>query len=818
MPFDGAGICTPQCAARWSLELNIRNRKKKRYIPAAYQFRAIPGIKGELFVTDFYEFAREHNHWIIKDIWGKYWDLRKTKIDCILTKSQFKFCDLYKSYSQWREEFERELYGYKRTFNISSYSEDVCDLKRETLISYQPLQTLFFTQEEIENVTARGYEIYWNISKDIDGFIKYRGIIIGEEDETGQIIVNESVSSYFQALLYDKTLCNDPYIKSKIADDIQRFKNNLLAGKCIVDGNYQTLTIDVYAFMEYIFRLPVNGLLRRGQVYSNYWNTENKKINEIDITRAPHIAMEHRIGYLRSSDKMSKWYKYQTTGIITSIHDTYLLAIGGADADGDHVCTTSNATIINAAKRELEAGHGRTIYFNKLNFEKDRSCYINDTSALMEVNLDSFKNSIGRVINDISKLWSMKLTDNIRDAIKICSCIGALVIDFAKTGETAEIPEEIKKLYRFVNKPHFMRYLSKNLKKSAQEINAISKARSLGKSEDYIDAIRSFEKSQSNMNRICFHAEHELAAFDCTVFPEDKEFNYKNLLMDKSDFPINRKVRNILVERQGIYEDIGIEFSMEKSIGLEVQKDYMARYRALYSNTRWELLCAYPDINRLLDTVIKLYYTDKRLLRKSKDILWNAFGGELVKRCKGDFSTDSPDIYKIKGQKIRSEKILKKQVIEKQKVKKGTIKSLERDDVAENKIRISFDDRKWINETVDNMTDIKELHKTDLKRFMATLLMISEKLGIDYVPKYYNAPNDITDLSLSKIAGIDRRKVKDFPLYLEKHGLVENNVDKKAVMEIYLHFDTVKSNNGEMWIDDTNYSRAGSKIRDYFRK
>ena len=29
-PFDGAGLVTPQCAAKWALELNIRNKKGKR--------------------------------------------------------------------------------------------------------------------------------------------------------------------------------------------------------------------------------------------------------------------------------------------------------------------------------------------------------------------------------------------------------------------------------------------------------------------------------------------------------------------------------------------------------------------------------------------------------------------------------------------------------------------------------------------------------------------------------------------------------------------------------------------------------------------
>lgn len=181
-PFDGAGLVTPQCAAKWSLELNIRNKTGKRYIPAAFQFRAIPGIKGELFVIDIYGFMKEYNVKYIKDIWGRVWDLSKDKIDCILTKSQFKFYDLYESYEHWKTEFEKKLYGYKRTFNICSYAEYPDDLKKMTMLSYQPLQTIKFTDEEIKKLTQYGIDLFWRICTDVNEFIKYRGLLSEDND------------------------------------------------------------------------------------------------------------------------------------------------------------------------------------------------------------------------------------------------------------------------------------------------------------------------------------------------------------------------------------------------------------------------------------------------------------------------------------------------------------------------------------------------------------------------------------------------------------------------------------------------------------
>lgn len=555
-PFDGAGLVTPQCAARWSIELNIRNKKGKRYIPAAFQFRAIPGIKGELFVANIYEFMKEYNVRYIRDIWGRKWDLKKDKIDCILTKSQFKFYDLYNSYDHWKKEFEKELFGYKRTFNISSYAEHPDDLKDMTMLSYQPLQTVQFTDKEIRKLTKYEIELLNRISTDINEFIKYRGMLSEDIDIDEQR--DNALPDYYKALAKCPELFNDKYIYGKVEEDIKKFRNNLLAGKIIVQGNYQTLTPDIVGLMQYAFDMPVNGLLRKGQIYSSYWTS--KGCEQVDIIRNPHVNMEHRIGYLRTSDKMEKWYQYQTTGIITSMYDTYLLALGGADTDGDHVVCSPNQDIINAVKRELKAKHGRTVVFKPCEQKKiDRSVRVNDTVALMKVNKDSFANDIGNVINKISKLWAMDLTDDIRDAIKICSCIGSLVIDFAKTGEKAEIPKNIKDKLIGIKKPYFMRYLPQNLSIATQEENAIHKAVVNGENKDTIGRLYRFGSIHDggNMNAICKYMELEVNGIGNYNIQMNKEFDFCMLMSGSYNVPrINRDVKKLIYNMQEVYQYI----------------------------------------------------------------------------------------------------------------------------------------------------------------------------------------------------------------------------------------------------------------------
>ena len=149
LPFDGAGLVTPECAERWAEELDCRSKRTgRRYIPSCFQFRCLPALKGEAFVFDLRAFAREKGVSKIVDLGGKAWDIFTDQIDMVVTKSQFKFWNLYLDVEgkfdcqKWKSAFEEEVHGYKRTFNIAKYADAPEDIRNTSLLSYQPLQTL----------------------------------------------------------------------------------------------------------------------------------------------------------------------------------------------------------------------------------------------------------------------------------------------------------------------------------------------------------------------------------------------------------------------------------------------------------------------------------------------------------------------------------------------------------------------------------------------------------------------------------------------------------------------------------------------------
>ena len=389
--FDGAGIVTVNMAEKWRKELNLD------YIPASFQFRCIPCLKGKLYTMPIEEFAKTYNVSKIIDINGKEWDLFGDKIDCILTKSQFKFYDLYTSVEKWREEFDKETYGYKRKFNISEYDVAFSQLEDTTVMAYQPLQTLSFSKNSIERLCNPTVNSYVVACKSVEGFLKYRGIC--SEDDKGNDIEWSEYPSYYQAMYYNHSLFNDEFIKKKIKQDLKSAKERAYVGKITVKGNYQTLTPDLYALMQHIFGLPVTGLLKYNQIYSNYWNHHLKGTPYVDIIRSPHIAQEHSPVKVVTSGAMEKWFAYQKTGIIVAVFgNTIALKLNSADFDGDHVLTVDNPIICEAAMKQFS----NTIYHEKTEYpyigkKKSNKVIVSDLKRIIDCDYKGYKNNkIGR--------------------------------------------------------------------------------------------------------------------------------------------------------------------------------------------------------------------------------------------------------------------------------------------------------------------------------------------------------------------------------------------------------------------------------------
>lgn len=772
--FDGAGLVTVEKAGQWSKELNLD------YIPASFQFRCIPCLKGKLYTMPVTEFANTIGSSTIIDIKGKKWDLFNDKIDCILTKSQFKFHDLYDSIEDWKKCFEEEIHGYKRTFNISSYDEDFSELKKSTVMAYQPLQTSQFSDNEIAELCNPTVESYVEACSSVEGFLKYRGINTEQND-----IDWKKYPSYYQALYYNHSLFNDEFVQKKIKQDLKSGKERAYVGKIMVSGNYQTLTPDLYALMQHAFGLEVTGLLKDNEVYSNYWNHNLFETPWIDIIRSPHIANEHCLAQVVTSEEMEKWFAYQKTGIILSVFgNTIALKLNSADFDGDHVLTTDNRIICEAARRN----NANTIHHIKID-ERTSANGVNkvdvgDTNTIIECDYKGYKNNIGNVINPISVLWSLEQTEDIQNYIKIMSIVGSITIDYAKHGEEAEMPCEIKEILKEHNKPYFMKYLRSLRKKRSMEKEMKTNAELVGE-----DGKSLFDDSDCTMNKICYYMESQIAKKTSSI-KEGDTFDVNTLLASVPDVTSKeyKKIKDCLSDAQEEFADISNENYYDGDFCMSGDTEKEQKYIALYDRTKADLLEIKPEVSGLLDNLLTIYYTDKGFMKKCQDksILWGCFGEQMIKRCKGDFTAviDEDNLAKLKK---RREKALKSlNALKEYREKNFLISEFEKEGVKENIVNIYSEDISWIKSVIST----KEKYSSEARKLLLALLYICRKCNTSCVRLHQSQNNRLNRSSLCKLVKIDRKHLDSILNMLRTLGIIEMKTDNEG----HLCIELVKRN------------------------
>ena len=81
-----------------------------------------------------------------------------------------------------------------------------------------------------------------------------------------------------------------------------------------------------------MFKQPVTGVLKAGELYRKYWI--DKGCKEVTVYRAPmstgHNICRQKICY---SEEAQYWLKYIDTCIVVNSWDTMLMAESGADCD-----------------------------------------------------------------------------------------------------------------------------------------------------------------------------------------------------------------------------------------------------------------------------------------------------------------------------------------------------------------------------------------------------------------------------------------------------------------------------------------------------
>ena len=543
---DGFGLMCPALAERWSQELGLD------YVMAGANTR-MAFNKGMVFTFDFHEFASEvAGSFIVKDAWGFDVDIRD--VELILNTSMVKLWSSYGSCDEYLRKSISNHYG----FGIAKVTPK--ELENERTTNYQFIQTHNLNDSDIkELISPTMNEIRDVLGGDWRKTILFlRGINLSDSN------VMAGKNDWIKAIMVDHDLVFDPYIRSLIFRQIKNRINEAKIGVLKVHGNYSIVSGDPFAFCQHIFGLEVTGLLKAGEIYNKYWSDYGAE--KVVCFRAP-MSCHNNIRLMEPSysKEASYWFYWMNTCTILNVWDTTCAALNGMDFDGDLVMISDNSVLVN-----------KLIQTPAIMCEqKSAPSSVPSEQDIIQSNIDSFGNEIGRITNYITSMYEVASkypvdSDEyveLQYRIKCGQLIQQDAIDAAKGIIAKPMPLEWhdsyavgrmedgakKDLYRKIvadRKPYFMKYiyptLSKQYSDYVRKVNmnalrqfgiGIDELLSLSENDlsekqktfiEYYIKLMPVGNGDCVMNKICHLFEDE---FDgkALLSKGDKQFDYGSL-------------------------------------------------------------------------------------------------------------------------------------------------------------------------------------------------------------------------------------------------------------------------------------------------
>lgn len=376
---DGYGLMLPSLAERWSKELGLN------YLVSGVNTR-FSWEKGMVFCFDFLEFADNvaHNR-IVRDAWGNEVDI--STVELILTTSMLKLWKCYTSVEHYLECCKENHY----TFGIAKTCPK--ELESERNLNYQFIQSYNLNDKQINELIQPTIDDIKNIlSDDYQKAILFlKGMYLNEDN------IDYIENDFAKAMMIDKRIFNDPFIKRKLYQMIRKRINDAKIGVIRIHGNYSIVSGDPYSLCQSIFRLPVTGLLKKGEAFNRFWVNHNTE--KVVCFRAPMTCHNNiRLMKIANNDEVNHWYQYMTACTIFNSWDTAAHALNGMDKDGDLVLLTDNKVLVENY-RPLPAIMCAQRNATKVEITEE---------LLIQSNIDSFGDDIGKTTNWITTMFDVQ--------------------------------------------------------------------------------------------------------------------------------------------------------------------------------------------------------------------------------------------------------------------------------------------------------------------------------------------------------------------------------------------------------------------------
>ena len=322
---DGCGMISPQLSMEWTKHLTGKAYEDKcgNEIPSTgYNIRNA-WTKGMVFTFPFVEYADEIGEYLVEDIWGDMVDVRD--VDLVITDNMLKLAKAYKSRKDYLDNCKKN--GFE--FCVAKILPEVLECTRN--MNYQFLQSYELNDEDIcELIAPTVSMVKGAIGYSEDDFAKMLLFMKGSKISKDDFIYDDNPMA--KALMIDKRMMNDPFIKNRVYNMIKKKISDSKKGVLQVKGNYQVVSGDLYAMCQHMFKRKITGLLGAKEFYSREWL--NKGVKEVVAFRAPMTVANNVVKMkFKDTEETNKWYRYMRTCIVLNAWDTTMDAMNGMDMD-----------------------------------------------------------------------------------------------------------------------------------------------------------------------------------------------------------------------------------------------------------------------------------------------------------------------------------------------------------------------------------------------------------------------------------------------------------------------------------------------------
>lgn len=664
--FDGCGAVSVEFAKRVAEELELD------YIPSAFCIRCAY-VKGMVFVVDFKQYAKELGIVFQKDLYGV--DQKIEEMDMILTKSQFKLYNAYESMDDYYRLCDENgiLWGITKVTpkNDNTYFRS----------NYQFCQAIDLrNMDDVAELCQPTVEWLSGIcGKDVNLSILFLlGSLLDRKDIDYNNIMNLTNDNVAKALIINKEMINDEYIKSLVIMSVNKKIRESYLGKLILNGNFSVMIPDMYAFMQHAFGQEVTGALKEYEHYSHFWNERGK--TEVVAMRSP-LTWRSEVNKLAlvKNDITEKWFKYLTSGIIYNVWGCDCMIHADSDFDGDIVATTDNPVFLRCRFDNLP------ITYSKSTVDKE---YIKEEDLYL-ADIQSFNSTIGQITNISTSFYELlskfeddptkqKEKDEIIERLKLIRKAQGDSIDKAKGIKIEPMPKHWTKRVsqkpdgvtddelEFCNsivadrKPYFFRYLYP--KENAKYLEYIRRENSVCETKFFrtLDELLSLPDSElssseldykynkyleyiplidynGRMNKICHYMEENLSEiaryrskktsdiiFDLIYSGDDRTFDEEDVrYMNKAYLEFKKVQSRYRKSKRNDFDDFN---SPIHSIDNEI--------KVIRENI-------FDNISKSLkyQCDLAIYVSYELYPSRTKDFCWEIFGSQILENIKHNSST-----------------------------------------------------------------------------------------------------------------------------------------------------------------------------------